>query len=392
MRAQKIQRVTVIGINFLRNFGVILVDSFLKPFLPSISPKPLLLGLVRLDDIGDFITWLNGATYIRKYYSDHRIILIGNRSWSDLAKTLPYWDEVFAINVGKLKRNFFYRWVVFRQIRAMRLEMVIQPTHVCCLVTGDSIVRISQATTKIGSSGDTTSNRNGWQKRIANRWYSQLIPASPQPLMVLERNAEFARNLTGAQIEIHPFSMPQPLASIDRLVPGTKYFLVFPGSNGKYKIWPKERFASLTSSLVLMTGYTPIICGAPGEMDLCEWIAAHADKAINHAGKTSLLEVCEMIRNAEFVVGNDSGSIHIAATYNVPSFSILGGGNYGLFQPYPDNWIGEKPCIINYSMPCYGCGWRCYFTASTDSPFPCITNISVDFALESIRKKIMVEN
>jgi ADP-heptose:LPS heptosyltransferase len=388
MRANRLRRSALIGVSFFKNIGVVLIDSILLLALPRPSNKPKVLGIARLDDIGDFVIWLKSAEYIRKYYAAHKIILIANNSWSKLAETLPYWDEVASVDVRKFKWNFLYRWMVYKQVRALQLETIIQPTHICCLVTGDSIARFSGAKNRIGSQGDTASQKKGWQKRIANTWYTQLISASPKPLMVIDRNLEFINNLTGFHYEVEPYLIPAAKIPASHFIAPENYFLIFPGSNGRYKIWPKERFASLAQDLKLRTGFAPIICGAASEIELCDWIANYGTGSISIAGKTSLIEIVEIIRKAKFVIGNDSGSIHIAAATNTVSFSILGGGHFGLFLPYPKNWVGEKPHIINYQMPCYGCGWRCQFTASTDAPFPCITHISNSYVLASIETEL----
>lgn len=383
-----LNRIIAISQGFLRNIVTILIDSVMKFFLPRTKPEPDVLGLVRLDDIGDFVTWLPAAKAIREHYKKEKITLIANRSWALLTTNLPYWDNVLSIDVSILKRNFFYRWQIFKEVRKLRCNTVIQPTYICHLTTGDSIVRMSGAVKKIGSAGNTLSKKNGWQKRLANKWYTKLINASPKPLHVFERDEEFITNLIGS----HPFQedveIPKMLAPIDGLKPSCKYFMIFPGSNGKYKMWPKERFAKLASEIVLKSNYSALICGAPSEFELCEYIASRVPGAINLAGKTSITQAVELIRDSSFVLGNDSSSIHIAAITDTTSFCILGGGHYGMFMPYPSNWSGKIPHVINYDMPCYGCGWRCKFSNSKESPYPCIKNISEDSVLNTIKQKI----
>jgi ADP-heptose:LPS heptosyltransferase len=200
------------------------------------------------------------------------------------------------------------------------------------------------------------------------------------------------RNLIGKDYALRTTHLAPTGVSLYDLKPNGKYFLIFPGSNGKYKMWPKERFTFLATELVSHTGYTAVVCGSHSEIELCESIAKHVVGAINLAGKTSILEAVELIRGATFVVGNDSSSIHIAAATNTTSFCILGGGHYGMFVPYPKDWTGKSPHVINYNMPCYGCGWRCKFSSSTDSPFPCIQNVSSDVVLKVILKEILQDS
>jgi len=52
------------------------------------------------------------------------------------------------------------------------------------------------------------------------------------------------------------------------------------------------------------------------------------------AGKTTIAQLVELIRNASLLIGNDSAAIHMAAATQTPSVCILGGGHYGRFLPY----------------------------------------------------------
>lgn len=47
--------------------------------------------------------------------------------------------------------------------------------------------------------------------------------------------------------------------------------------------------------------------------------------------KTSFDEWVEVLRNAEFIFGNDSGYIHLASMLRTKSFVIAGFWNYGRF-------------------------------------------------------------
>lgn len=383
----KLKRLLTIYSIFLRNVGIVIIDSILKITLPTPRVENNNLGIVRLDDIGDFVTWLPAAKQLRSHFSKQKIILIANKSWASLANTIPFWDEVYSVDVSKLKRNFSYRRSIFKDVRNLKISTIIQPTYICCLVTGDSIARMANATVRIGSAGDNTSKR-GLQKKIANQWYTRLITAIPGNLNVLERNIEFTFGLTGINSENASFYIPEIQIEIGHLIPTKSYFLVFPASNGSYKMWPRERFASISRSLAIRTGYIPVICGTRSEFELCKWISDQIEGSINLAGKTNLLEAVELIRKAKFVLSNDSGSIHIAAATKTISFCILGGGHFGLFLPYPENSGGVLPQTIYYKMPCYGCGWRCHFETKNGLPFPCILNISEESVLNFINQNL----
>ena len=74
--------------------------------------------LIRQDTISDFILWLNTEKEYRKYFppENYKIVLIGNALWCDLAKELPYWNEVLPINIKAFKTLSRYRWNILRKI------------------------------------------------------------------------------------------------------------------------------------------------------------------------------------------------------------------------------------------------------------------------------------
>lgn len=386
MSISRLRNQFIIYTGLFRNLGLVIFDLLVIPFLPRNKNDENVVVIVRLDDIGDFVTWLRPAQQIRQHYQSQRIMLIANETWRELAYIFPFWDEIIGIDVKRLKSDIPYRWSVFLNIPRLNAYTIIQPTYFCFLVTGDSIVRMSRAKNRIGSFGDLAVSKRGWQKRIANLFYTRLVDTTPQPLSVLLRNQEFCRQLMGENHELKPVEVP---AFIPPTLQYQNYFLVFPGSNGSYKIWPKEYFASLVSDLESLTGLKPILCGSESERDLCGWIQSRVTSARNLAGKTTLLDTLDLVKKARFVLSNDSAAVHLGAMLKVDSFAIVGGGHFGLFLPYPREWQGLHPVIINFEMPCYGCGWRCHLSNSAQSPFPCVKYITPQVAFEVISKKLL---
>jgi ADP-heptose:LPS heptosyltransferase len=102
------------------------------------------------------------------------------------------------------------------------------------------------------------------------------------------------------------------------------------------------------------------------------------DRVVNLVGKTSLAQAIATIRDAEFVVANDSALVHIAAACGVAAISTLGGGHPDRFLPYPPSvtWF-RPPVVAQYRMDCYGCAWNCIYPIGPDAPAPCIAGITI---------------
>ena len=186
--------------------------------------------IVRLDAIGDFILWLDTAKEYSRIFPGKNITLLANSAWANLAKDIPYWDSVWSIEMTRFSRSPLYRLKLLCKIRRAGFEIAIQPTFSRVFLHGDSIIRASGAKNRIGSLGDM-SNITSTLKAISNRWYTNLIPAIKRPLMELDRNAEFLRNLTNQEFIANLPKLPILTALPDHLKLQGNYFIIFPGAS-----------------------------------------------------------------------------------------------------------------------------------------------------------------
>ena len=133
---------------FFKAIIYFIFDSIAVQGIPSSqkNTKKTVL-LIRQDNIGDFILWLDTAKQYKKYYSPdkYKIILLGNSLWCDLAKELPYWDEVIPVNQKQFKTISRYRRRILNKVRDLKAEIAIQPTFSREFYHGDSLARASES-------------------------------------------------------------------------------------------------------------------------------------------------------------------------------------------------------------------------------------------------------
>jgi ADP-heptose:LPS heptosyltransferase len=374
----------------IKNLAKSILLSIERIFLTAVSQsQDGGVAVIRLDAIGDFILWLDSAKEYRRLYSNQKITLIADSSWADLAKQLTYWDEVWPINRRDLNlRQPLKRWRLLLRIRKGAFHTAIQPTFSRVSMYGDSVVRATGAKHCIGSVGDLT-NASVAEQVWGNRWYTQLLPADPQPLMELLRNAEFFSHLASVKHSAALAQLPLLTSFRGRLNPKAPYFIVFPGASWVGRQWPVAQFSIVLSELQRCHGWQPVLCGSPSEFTFCHAIAntTSAD-CINLAGQTDLCELTEVIRGARLLIGNETSAVHIAAAVGTPAVCILGGGHYGRFMPYPDTVLGVKPVVAAEAMPCYHCNWQCNQPHTPNGPVPCISNISVATVLAAAQQAL----
>ncbi len=103
---------------------------------------------------------------------------------------------------------------------------------------------------------------------------------------------------------------------------------------GSAKRWYPEYFAQVINYLSRY-GDT-IIFGGPDELQIADDIQSYLtiDNYKNLAGKTSVASLIEHIAGLSLLITNDSGPMHVAASYKIPTVALFGPTNHKETSPY----------------------------------------------------------
>jgi ADP-heptose:LPS heptosyltransferase len=358
-------------------------------------PHPDRVLIVRLDAIGDFVLWLDAAQALVDHYKadGKSVILIANAAWAAWARKLAIFDDVIAVDVKEFQRSPLYRYRIGHTIRMLGCALAVDPTYTRAWLLGDSVIRISGASERIGSAGDRAHLRT-WQTRTADGWYTRLLPADPSPCMELERNAEFLRNmgLEGFRAKLpqltaaHAFQADSAFTSA---MAGRPYYVLFPGASWQGRQWPSSNFIEVAEKLHHQTGWQGVVCGGPSDLELANNICERcAVPLLNWAGRTDLAQLASILSAAQLLLTNETSAAHIAAACGVPTVCLLGGGHYGRFMPYQVEQEEKLPLprAVIHRMPCFGCNWQCIYERA--EPVPCIERIHVDEVWRTISEAL----
>ena len=108
-------------------------------------------------------------------------------------------------------------------------------------------------------------------------------------------------------------------------IPDIEYCVLVPGCSAAKpsKKWPAERFIAL-ANLALTSGITPILIGTSIDAAAIEEVHHAVPDAINLMGKTNIADLMALAKEAQFVVGNDTGPVFIAARAGSPTIMVMG--------------------------------------------------------------------
>jgi heptosyltransferase II len=128
-----------------------------------------------------------------------------------------------------------------------------------------------------------------------------------------------------------------------------------PGASyGRAKRWYPKEFANV--AIDLSNEYDIIIFGGPKEIDIASdiekyLIVSGIKNYQNLASKTSITELMNLIANLDLFVTGDSGPMHLAAAYQIPTVAIFGPTN----DQETSQWMNEKSVIVKRDLECQPC-------------------------------------
>ena len=338
------------------------------------------VAIIRLDAIGDFVVWIGCAEKIQRQYGSKKSVLIANSVWSEFARGMGIWSDVWSVDVSRIQRNIVYRAKALSFIRRYGFSVAVNPTHSRNFNCDDAVLRATNARQKIGSRGDNA-NTVPMLRKLADNFYTGLIDVPDDKSSEVSRNADFLR---GNGIEVSALEITDLRRHSNewrhRISLSEPYFVLVPGGSWIGKRWPLEKFSDIADYLTAAYGLKGVICGAENEVDLAEQISRRSKYLlVNAAGKTDLFELVGLIQYAHIVVTNDTSAVHIAASLGTPAVCVLGGGHFGRFAPYQREWRspGVLPVSVYKKMSCFNCNWNCIYDTPCDRPVPCIDQIEV---------------
>jgi len=140
-----------------------------------------------------------------------------------------------------------------------------------------------------------------------------------------------------------PFKYSKPTLGIN---PGATY--------GSAKRWYPKEFAKVAINMAKT--HDIVIFGGPGEKDIANDIEKELkenriDNYQNLAGETTIPSLIEKIAGLDLFITNDSGPMHVAASYKVKTIAIFGPTKF----TETNQWNNPNETIITKNLECAPC-------------------------------------
>lgn len=302
--------------------------------------------------LGDFINALPALRVLRRRFPSSRIELAATPSWLPLAEAASLVDRAHSIEGLPLSEGF-QRPLPARGALARfleRFDLVLSwfgdregrwaeaLRHFCA---GQALVHPFHRHLKFpGHVSDF------FLQTLTELGIDPVAPATPG--LALPQTARPA-----ARGEPHGAALSE-----------SPYICIHPGSGGKHKNWPRDRFLAVALRIRSTAGapLVKILLG-PAEEDCRTFWAGRETSGVEVVGDLGILELAAVLAGAGAYLGNDSGVTHLAAALGVPTVALFGPTDPLRWGPRGPNvriLRGQAPC-----SPCAGgpgaepCGLKC---------------------------------
>ena len=338
--------------------------------------------IIKTDAIGDYVLFRNFIKVVKKSaaFKGYEIDLLGNSLWKDIALKYDgeFVNEFFFVNAESLYdsplKTFKLGWRLFIK----NYQTVLQPTYARTFI-GDGLAALTASKHIIGFESDTE-RINPKYKAKTDKFYTRKLALPADISFEFYKSVFFFENVLNEKLTING-------PAIDIQQNKKEGIVIFPGAGVVKRSWEADKFLALIKLIIAQTSQPVYLVGGPGEIETGNYLTTNLpDGAVqNLTGKTTLIQLIELINNSALVIANETSAIHIAAATKTPSVCILGGGHFGRFTPYP-NEIQYAPVCVFEKMDCYYCNWNCIYKTAENEPYPCISTITIENVWAAVKQ------
>lgn len=285
--------------------------------------------------LGDAVMATPAIELLAKEHPTARFTFVGSYASIEALKYHPLCEKAVIDETKKAKNRFVATYKLAKELGVFSLAVSFRnQLHSSLLLKfTDTVVCISRSAWHSRFLLSHTPNISTKQHLV--KQYAQLA---------MSNNHEYnEKSLSHLKLYIPKTEHSKPTIGLNA---GATY--------GSAKRWYPERFAAVAKEF--SDKFDIIIFGGPNEIEMAGEIQTYLeDLGVNNftnlAGKTNIKELCSNIAGCSLFVTNDSGPMHVAAAYQVPSVAIFGPTKH----KETSQWMNKKSKIVRHDMDCAPC-------------------------------------
>lgn len=329
------------------------------------------IGIFQTSFIGDSVLTTPLIKKTAKLFPDAKIVVITRPQTEDIFRPMKEVSEII-LNRKTGWDKIVGVWKTAKAIKESGIDILLVPHR---SFRSALIAWLSGVPIRIGFTSS-----EGWF------FYTKTVPFSWM-IHDAERNLSLLQGIVKENFKAEKLSMrfaPSAEENVARLMKdfnleGKTLVGIHAGSAWPTKCWPMEYFVQLISRLQTELNVQVVLVGG-GRKDtdlgekICQLSQGHAASL---CGKTSLADLMALMKHFKLFITNDSGPMHIATAFDVPTLAIFGPTTKELgFFPYGEGHrvmevknLDCRPCALHGGKKCPLGHFKCMKDISADEVF-----------------------
>jgi predicted lipopolysaccharide heptosyltransferase III len=286
--------------------------------------------LIQLKRIGDLILTTPSIAALREKFPQATLSLVVSPAVEELLPAISGIDKVFVVR-GRADDTL--AWV----------RLTLRKFDYCLDFTRND--RSAFLTVLSGAKKRITADHPRLRTKIRSRSYNEFVESPVGFLHTVDYHLALLRPL-GIIAPSRKIQLNLPQSTLEKAGPlleaaqaGHGFVVLHPGSARSEKFWEAERWAQVIDHCVDEHRLKCVLTGGRSPMEQAQIAAIKAftrADVIDLSGKTDLLTLAALVRQARLLVTVDSAPLHFAAAWDTPQVALFGPTN-------PYHWHPRSP-------------------------------------------------
>ncbi len=303
-----------------------------RPAYGSFSADMTEILFIKTSSLGDVIHHMPALTEARRQRPDARFTWLVEEAFVPLVGLHPAVSDVIPVAWRRWRKSLLAPATLseiaasLRTIRARRYDEIVDSQG---LLRSAVIARLAHG------------RRHGYDRRSIREPLASLFYDVCYSVSYAQHAIERNRIISGLALGYRPQGTPD--FGIDRrqlVSSGGRYAVLLHATARSSKEWPRENWIGLGRAVANPNIELVLPWGTPAERARAKEIAAALPRA-RVPDLAPLDVVARLIAGAQFVVGVDTGLLHLAAALGVPLVAIFAGSKPDLTGP-----VGNGPMAV----------------------------------------------
>lgn len=276
-------------------------------------------------NLGDVVLATSAASLIKQQLPSCRVSMLVKEGIGEILQMHPDIDEVISLKSKAKSREWKPMWQLVQELRARNFDMSISL---------DRKLRPALLTLLAGIAVRIGPDKVFDYKPSRVTWLYSRVVRTPKDFLHMHQ-AEIFQAIIKETLGIEGKIWPKlgPIAT-EGILKGKEFLASLPTGRKKIALcirgtyalrnWPVEKFSQLIGRLAAKHDASFFIVGDGADWKDAEKVCRQVKiDVLNLCGKTTLSELRGVLAESDLFITIDTGSMHIAATMNVPTVGIF---------------------------------------------------------------------